>query len=142
MVTNNVSVEEGLCNGTRVQVLKLYDNIIRCKILTGTHKGAEHDMHKARFQFGDDPRALQEGPIRCERIQFPLRPGSVMTINKSQGKTISLRIFLKNKICRANIVTCRSSARQVAVLLPWTTLHCLVASQGRREHQSLHQKHR
>ncbi|KAL3106584.1 hypothetical protein niasHT_018226 [Heterodera trifolii] len=75
MITNNISVEEGLCNGTRVQVLKLYENIIRCKILTGTHRGDEHDLHKARFQFGGDPKALHEGPIRCERIQFPLRPG-------------------------------------------------------------------
>ncbi|KAL3096458.1 hypothetical protein niasHS_004420 [Heterodera schachtii] len=117
MVTNNISVEEGLCNGTRVQVLKLYENIIRCKILTGTHQGDEHDLHKARFQFGGDPKALHEGPIRCERIQFPLRPGSVMTINKSQGQTLShVGVLLDKSQCfsHGQLYTALSRVREDA----------------------------
>ncbi|KAL3096906.1 hypothetical protein niasHT_028962 [Heterodera trifolii] len=89
MITRNISLEEGLCNGTRVQVMELFDNIIQCRILTGTHVGNEHDLHAARFVFGGDPKAPHEGPIKCERIQYPLRPGSVMTINKSQGQTLA-----------------------------------------------------
>ncbi|KAL3073431.1 hypothetical protein niasHT_038569 [Heterodera trifolii] len=89
MVIRNISLEEGLCNGTRVQVIELFDNLIRCRILTGTHVGNEHDLHAARFVFGGDPKAPHEGSIKCERIQYPLRPGSVMTINKSQGQTLA-----------------------------------------------------
>ncbi|KAL3072091.1 hypothetical protein niasHT_036318 [Heterodera trifolii] len=89
MIIRNISLEEGLCNGTRVQVTELFDNIIRCRILTGTHVGNEHDLHAARFTFGGDPKAPHEGPFKCERIQYPLRPGSVMTINKAQGQTLA-----------------------------------------------------
>lgn len=104
MLTRNISVTEGLCNGTRVQVPcyfyfpfyyltqilpgpqgRLMDNIIRVRILTGSAEGKLHDLHPVRFIYGGDPDAPNEGPIKTERIQFPLRPGSVMTINKSQG---------------------------------------------------------
>ncbi|KAL3075367.1 hypothetical protein niasHT_033597 [Heterodera trifolii] len=103
MVTRNISLEEGLCNGTRVQVMELFDNIIRCRILTGTHVGNEHDIHAARFVFGGDPKAPHEGPIKCERIQYPLRPGSVMTINKSQGQTLArVGVLLDTSQCFAH----------------------------------------
>uniref|UniRef100_A0A183BTU6 ATP-dependent DNA helicase n=1 Tax=Globodera pallida TaxID=36090 RepID=A0A183BTU6_GLOPA len=89
MLTSNISLEEGLCNGTRVQILEMFNHIIRCRILTGTQRGNMHDLHVARFLFGGDPKAPHEGLFRCERIQFPLRPGSVMTVNKAQGQTLS-----------------------------------------------------
>uniref|UniRef100_A0A914H714 ATP-dependent DNA helicase n=1 Tax=Globodera rostochiensis TaxID=31243 RepID=A0A914H714_GLORO len=100
MIITNISLEEGLCNGTRVQIVELFTHIIRCRILTGTHRGNTHDLHVARFLFGGDPRAPHEGLLRCERIQFPLRPGSVMTINKAQGQTLShVGILLDQSQC-------------------------------------------
>jgi len=80
-----LKVQNGLCNGTRVQIVGLGQNLIRCRILSGSGKGVEHDLFRTRFQYGADPKAPQEGMVRCERVQFPLRPGAVMTINKSQG---------------------------------------------------------
>uniref|UniRef100_A0A914H7G4 ATP-dependent DNA helicase n=1 Tax=Globodera rostochiensis TaxID=31243 RepID=A0A914H7G4_GLORO len=103
MIITNISLEEGLCNGTRVQIVELFTHIIRCRILTGTHRGNTHDLHVARFLFGGDPRAPHEGLLRCERIQFPLRPGSVMTINKAQGQTLShVGILLDRSQCFAH----------------------------------------
>ncbi|KAL3092867.1 hypothetical protein niasHT_030056 [Heterodera trifolii] len=103
MITRNISLEEGLCNGTRVQVMELFDNIIQCRILTGTHVGNEHDLSAARFVFGGDPKAPHEDPMKCERIQYPLRPGSVMTINKSQGQTLArVGVLLDTSQCFAH----------------------------------------
>uniref|UniRef100_A0A914GSI1 ATP-dependent DNA helicase n=1 Tax=Globodera rostochiensis TaxID=31243 RepID=A0A914GSI1_GLORO len=103
MIITNISLEEGLCNGTRVQIMELFTHIIRCRILTGTHRGNTHDLHVARFLFGGDPRAPHEGLLRCERIQFPLRPGSVMTINKAQGQTLThVGILLDRSQCFAH----------------------------------------
>lgn len=64
---------------------KLSDHLIHCRVLNGSAKGEERDIHPIRFEFGGDPNAPHEGTIKAERIQFPLRPGSVMTINKAQG---------------------------------------------------------
>jgi hypothetical protein len=90
MLTTNISVEQGLCNGTRVQVLSFGNDIIRCRILTGKRRGKEVQLFRIKFQFGGDPEAIHEGPIKCNRVQFPLRPGMAITINKSQGNSIFL----------------------------------------------------
>ncbi|XP_043474478.1 uncharacterized protein LOC122506401 [Leptopilina heterotoma] len=35
MLLRNLSINEGLCNGTRMQVLELSNNLLRCRVLTG-----------------------------------------------------------------------------------------------------------
>lgn len=35
MLIRNISIREGLCNGTRLQVLDICDNLLQCHILTG-----------------------------------------------------------------------------------------------------------
>ena len=94
MIIANISVENGLCNGTRVQILQIGQNILRCLILTGSSAGQEFDLFRMRFKFGGDPKAVHEGAIRCERIQFPLRPGSAITIHKSQGAAMKFYIVM------------------------------------------------
>ncbi|XP_043478187.1 uncharacterized protein LOC122508733 [Leptopilina heterotoma] len=39
MLLRNLSINEGLCNGTRMQVLELSNNLLRCRILTGDNLG-------------------------------------------------------------------------------------------------------
>ena len=84
----NISVADGLCNGTRLQIVAFENEIIRCKILSGKSKGKYFDLPRLRFVWGGDPKAPEEGAIKCERVQFPLRPASAITINKSQGHFI------------------------------------------------------
>lgn len=85
MLTTNISVRNGLCNGTRLQVLAINNFHIQCRILSGSAKDEIFNCYRIRFNFGADPKAPNEGPIRCQRIQYPLRPGNAMTINRSQG---------------------------------------------------------
>ncbi|XP_011704911.1 PREDICTED: uncharacterized protein LOC105460165, partial [Wasmannia auropunctata] len=42
MLIRNLSINEGLCNGTRLMVLELADHLLKCKILTGD-KGQTFD---------------------------------------------------------------------------------------------------
>ena len=39
MFIRNVSIDEGLCNGTRLQVLDFSNHLLKCKILTGDKVG-------------------------------------------------------------------------------------------------------
>ena len=39
MLIRNISVQEGLCNGTRLRILDLTINLLKCKILTGDKEG-------------------------------------------------------------------------------------------------------
>jgi len=78
------------------------DHLIHCVILTGSAAGEIHFINRTYFEFGGDPDNPSEGPVRCTRIQFPLRPGCVMTINKAQGMHVKEQKFY----FRSNIITC------------------------------------
>lgn len=103
MVTTNVSIADGVCNGTRVMIVRARpnDNTVACLIMTGTHAGEIYQLPRVQFKWGGDPQAVEEGAIRFTRTQFPLRPGAVMTINKSQG-ILSLRLGFVHCFFRPN----------------------------------------
>ena len=70
-----------LCNGTRLKILKLHDNVIEAKIIVGDYKGEEVFLPRIPLiptGFGFD----------FKRIQFPVKPCYAMSINKSQGQTL------------------------------------------------------
>ena len=107
LLIRNISIDQGLCNGTRVQIAELYpdnDNIIKCRHVTGERgeRGEEFYLFRYDFQRGGDERENQTGGIRMSRFQFPLRPGFALTINKSQGNlnkiTINYYKFITNQL--------------------------------------------
>ena len=87
MIIRNLTADYSQANGTRVQILKLMTNIILCRYISGPRVADEAVFPLARytFKFGGEERKQQMGGVEITRIQFPLRPGLALTINKAQG---------------------------------------------------------
>lgn len=72
-----------LCNGTRLAVKKLLNNVIEATILKGKYKG--EDVLIPRI-----PMIPNDMPFSFKRLQFPVRLAFAMSINKSQGQSLSV----------------------------------------------------
>ncbi|XP_055549333.1 ATP-dependent DNA helicase PIF1-like [Wyeomyia smithii] len=77
-----------LCNGTRLVVKQLKNNIIQGTILKGKFQGEEVLIPRI-------PLITTDLPFEFKRIQFPVRLAFAMTINKSQGQSL--------EVCRVNL---------------------------------------
>ncbi len=84
MLLRNLDPSAGLCNGTRLIVRRFMMRVIEAEIITG--KGASNVAFIPRIMFIFDNSGL---PFTFARKQFPLRLAYAMTINKSQGQTLS-----------------------------------------------------
>ena len=72
-----------LCNGTRLVLKKLMVNVLHATILKGKFKGEEILIPRI-------PMIPTDLPFEFKRIQFPIRLAFAMTINKSQGQSLSV----------------------------------------------------
>ncbi|GFW52814.1 ATP-dependent DNA helicase [Trichonephila clavipes] len=78
-----------LCNGTRLSVKKIMNNIVEATILNGKHKG-EHVL------LPRIPMVPTDTPFQFKRLQFPVRLAFAMTINKTQGQSF--------QVCGLNLI--------------------------------------
>ncbi|GFT93444.1 ATP-dependent DNA helicase [Trichonephila clavipes] len=78
-----------LCNGTRLSVKKMMNNVIEATILTGKFKG--EDVLLPRI-----PMIPTDMPFEFKRLQFPVRLAFAMTINKAQGSLQVCGLNLEN----------------------------------------------
>ncbi|XP_071695072.1 uncharacterized protein [Rutidosis leptorrhynchoides] len=94
MLLRNVDQSKGLCNGTRLIVERLADNTIEARIITGHCFG----------QLTYIPRMIVEPTdkniaIKFHRRQFPVNVCFAMTINKSQGQSLSnVGLYLRKPV--------------------------------------------
>jgi ATP-dependent DNA helicase PIF1 len=85
MLLRNIDVSSGLCNGTRLIVNHLGTNIIGVVVVTGTNIGDKVFIPRMNL-IPSDANVY----VSFQRRQFPLCLCFAMTINKSQGQTLSL----------------------------------------------------
>lgn len=83
MLLRNLNPAAGLCNGTRLLVKVMHDNILECELLTGERTGERVFIPKITLT--SEPGKF---PFTLFRRQFPIRLCYAMTINKSQGQTL------------------------------------------------------
>jgi ATP-dependent DNA helicase PIF1 len=94
MLLRNINQSQGLCNGTRLVITTLGDLVIEAEIMTGKHKGKSVVIPRISLTL-KNPRYM----FVLERRQYPIKVCYAMTINKSQGQSLSeVIVYLKNPL--------------------------------------------
>ncbi|XP_057444960.1 uncharacterized protein LOC130737219 [Lotus japonicus] len=94
MLLRNIDQAAGLCNGTRLIVNELGEHFIGATVITGTN--VNDKVHILRMDLVPSDSKF---PIKFRRRQFPIAICFAMTINKSQGQTLSqVGLFLPRPV--------------------------------------------
>ena len=94
MLLRNVNPAQGLCNGTRLIITDLGQFVLRAKILTGSKIGETVLIPRITLT---SPQT--QWPFVMKRRQFPVKPCYAMTINKSQGQSLThVGVYLPNPV--------------------------------------------
>jgi ATP-dependent DNA helicase PIF1 len=85
ILLRNLSPPRGLCDGTRLGVNRVQQRIVECEILSGQHAGTHVWISRIPLAPSSDANL----PFDLNRTQFPLRCAFAITINKSQGQSLT-----------------------------------------------------
>ena len=125
MLIKNLDVKRGLCNGTRMQVMRLTDHNVFCRILTGPRADPKklYLIPLVKFEYGT---SKYHRGLKFRRLQYPLRLCFAMTVNKVFFRKISHIIFSGT---RPNIEKNGSCIARKSMLFARSSLCCHVKSQ-------------
>ncbi|KAI3687642.1 hypothetical protein L1987_81342 [Smallanthus sonchifolius] len=94
MLLRNIDQKCGLCNGTRLQMISLGNRVIEAEIISGSNIGTRTFIPRLSLTPSD-----KRIPFKFKRRQFPLAVCFAMTINKSQGQSLSrVGLYLKHPV--------------------------------------------
>ncbi|XP_070013617.1 uncharacterized protein [Nicotiana sylvestris] len=94
MLLRNIDQSSGLCNGTRLIITKLENQVIEAKVLYGNMAGQKVFTPRMTLM-PSDARIHFKFQLR----QFPIVVYFSMTINKNQGQSLShMGLFLKKPV--------------------------------------------
>lgn len=94
IILRNINPAEGLMNGTRLQITQLMDFMVQARIITGEKVGEIVDIPRLLITPTDTKL-----PFKMRRRQLPLAVAFAITINKSQGQSLSeVGIFLPRHV--------------------------------------------
>ena len=85
MLLRNLDQNQGLCNGTRLVVTKMAKHVIAAEIISGKNIGLAVYIPRMSMSPSQSP-----WPFKLLRRQFPIMLSYAMTINKSQGQSLSM----------------------------------------------------
>ena len=95
ILLRNLNPSDGLCNGTRMHMLKCGERVLEAEILSGKHSGERVFIPWIPLA----PTASADLSFEFVRVQFPLRLAFAMTIHKSQGQTLNhVGVVLKEPV--------------------------------------------
>ncbi|KAL0704043.1 hypothetical protein Bca4012_070468 [Brassica carinata] len=120
MVLRNIAPTDGLMNGTRLQITQLMDFMVQARIITGERIGEIVDIPILLITPSDTRL-----PFKMRRRQLPLAVAFAITINKSQGQSLSkVGLYLPRPVfshairSRGDIVLNVASSGIASLLLP------------------------
>ncbi|XP_021991984.1 ATP-dependent DNA helicase pif1-like [Helianthus annuus] len=94
MFLRNIDQQSGLCNGTRLQITFLGKRVIEAEVISGGNIGTR--VYIPRISMIPSDKKI---PFQFQRRQFPLSVCFAMTINKSQGHSLSrVGLYLKDPV--------------------------------------------
>lgn len=84
MLLRNIDISSGLCNRARLRIFHLGRHVIGAQVISGAHSGEKAFIQRMNLIPSDSSSS-----VIFQRRQFPLSLCFAMTINKSQGHTLS-----------------------------------------------------
>ena len=83
MLLCNLDQSQGLCNGTRLQLVRMQNRVLEVRIITGPCAGKIAFIPRITISPSDG-----DLPFELHRRQFPVCLAFAMTINKAQGQLL------------------------------------------------------
>ena len=126
LILRNLDISGGVCNGTRVLLLELHDDFLKCRVLVGPAKGQTVAVFRMRLTSSTDE-------VSFERVQFPVRVAYAATVHKSQGQTIDrIGLYLTAPVfCHGMAYVALSRVRSSRNLMVFVKEHLKQGTFGR-----------